>query len=89
MKILPPKEMMPTTSRIGAVLRRHRNAQGLSLGDVSAKTQMSVVGIHNLETGKASGKSDNYERVAVAIGVPYAVVVTEAALESPPPVRVL
>lgn len=89
MKILPPKEMMPTTSRIGAVERRHREAQGLSLEVVAKRAGITPVALHNLETGKASGRSDTYERVGKAIGIPYVMVVVEAALESPVPLHVL
>jgi transcriptional regulator with XRE-family HTH domain len=84
MKVNPltAKEMMPTTRHLGPVLRRHRIELGLSLEDVAKLAGLTPVGLHNLETGKASSRSDNYERVAVAMNIDYALVVHEANIDA-------
>lgn len=81
-KSLPPKQMMPTTQHLGARLRHHREEAKKKLEDVAEAADLSPVGLHNLETAKASSKSDSYERVAEAVGVSYPVVVMEAYLEA-------
>ena len=74
--------MMPTTSHLGPVLRRHRVELGLSLEETAKQAGLTPVAVHNLETCKASSKSDNYERVAVALQIDYALIVHEASLEA-------
>jgi transcriptional regulator with XRE-family HTH domain len=81
-KAHPGKEMMPTTSRLGGVLRRHRVELGLSLEEVAARAGITPVALHNLETGKSSSKSDTYERVSEAMGLDYDLVTHEAAVEA-------
>ena len=81
-KAHPGKEMMPTTSRLGGVLRRHRVELGLSLEEVAARAGITPVALHNLETGKSSSKSDTYERVSEAMGLDYDLVTHEAAIEA-------
>ncbi|MBL9132347.1 MAG: helix-turn-helix domain-containing protein [Verrucomicrobiaceae bacterium] len=78
------KEMMPVTGRLGAVLRRWREQMGKSLEEVAEAAGLTPVGLHNLETGKASSKSDSYERVAEALGLCYPLIVLEAFVESRP-----
>lgn len=74
--------MMPTTSLLGGVLRRHREALGLSLQTVASRAGITPVALHNLETGKSSAKSDTFERVSNAIGLDYDIVTHEAAAEA-------
>lgn len=76
------KEMMPTTSHLGPVLRRHREELKLTQEQVAQSAGLTPVAVHNLETCKASSKSDNYERVAVALQIDYALIVHEASLEA-------
>lgn len=76
------KEMMPTTSHLGPVLRRHRVELGLILEEVAKQAGLTPVALHNLETCKASSKSDSYERVAIALKIDYALVVHEANIEA-------
>jgi len=81
-KSLTAKEMMPTTSQLGPVLRRHRLELGLSLEEVAKLAGLTPVALHNLETCKSSSKSDSYERVATALKIDYALVVHEANIEA-------
>ncbi|MBL9142797.1 MAG: helix-turn-helix transcriptional regulator [Verrucomicrobiaceae bacterium] len=81
-KAHPGKEMMPTTSRLGGVLRRHREQLGLNLQTVASRAGITPVALHNLETGKSSAKSDTFERVANAMGLDYDIVTHEAAAEA-------
>jgi len=81
-QISPHKEMMPTTSHVGPVLRRHRLAQGLTLEVVAKAARITPVALHRLETGRASSRADTYERVAVGMGLDYDLIVHEAALLS-------
>ena len=78
----PRKEMMPTTSHVGPVLRRHRERLGLTLEVVAKAAGITVVALHRLETGQACSKGDTYERVAVAMDLNYDLIVHEAALEA-------
>lgn len=79
-KPLSGKEMMPTTRFLGQVLRQHRERLGLSLEKVAALAGITQVALHNLETGKASSKSDTYERVSDAMAMMYPLVILEAFL---------
>jgi transcriptional regulator with XRE-family HTH domain len=79
-KSRPPKEMMPTTRHIGGRLRFHRKRLGQSPEAVAGKANLTVLGLHNLETGKASSRSDNYERVAKALKMIYPIIIAEAYL---------
>jgi transcriptional regulator with XRE-family HTH domain len=76
----PPKEMMPTTRHIGGRLRFHRERLGESLEDVAEEANLTPVGLHNVETGKASSRSDTYERVAKALKMIYPIIIAEAYL---------
>jgi len=76
------KEMMPVTTHMGPVLRRYREQLGLSLECVARMAGISVIALHNLETGKSSSKSDTYERVARALGVGFAEVAVRAQSEA-------
>ena len=84
MKAMAParKEMMPTTSHLGGVLRRHREALQLSLETVARRAGITLVALHNLETGKSSARSDTYERVSKGMGLNFALVTIEADLEA-------
>ena len=74
--------MRPTTSRLGGVLRRHREALGLKQEVVAARAGITLLALHNLETGKSSSKSDTYERVSETMGLDYNLVTHEAAVEA-------
>jgi len=78
----PRKEMMPTTSHVGPVLRRHRERLGLTLEVVAKAAGITTVALHRLETRQSSSKGDTYERVAVAMDLDYDLIVHEAALEA-------
>lgn len=81
-RIPPTKEMMPTTSHLGPVLRRHRERLGLTLEVVARAAGITPVALHRLETGRACSKGDTYERVAVGMKLNYDLIVHEAALEA-------
>jgi DNA-binding XRE family transcriptional regulator len=65
---LAQKEMMPVTRQMGPVLRQQREALKRSQEQVADVAGIKLIALHNLEKGKASSKSDTYERVARALG---------------------
>lgn len=83
------KEMMPITSQVGPVLRRHREKRRLTLEVVAKAAGITPVALHRLETGLACSMGDTYERVAVAMKLNYDLIVHEAALEARKPPHVL
>jgi len=85
----PAKEMMPTTSHLGPVLRQHREELDLTIEEVADKAGITPVALHRLETRQSSSKGDTYERVAVAMDLDYDLIVHEAALKSRKPPHVL
>jgi transcriptional regulator with XRE-family HTH domain len=77
-----PKEMMPTTSHLGPVLKRHREELNLSREEVAEKANITPLALFDLETGRSSSRSDTYERVALAMNLCYPLVVWEAFVDS-------
>lgn len=79
---LPQNGPGPVSSRIGAILRRHREQQHLSQDAVAGGSGLSTMGIHLIETGRRSPKIDTVERICTALKTPIAVVMMEATLET-------
>jgi transcriptional regulator with XRE-family HTH domain len=75
-----PEEMMPTTSHLGPVLKRHREQLHLSREEVAEKANITPLAFFDLETDHSSSRSDTYERVALALL--YPLVVLEACADS-------
>lgn len=77
------KEMTPITSRIGPLLRKHRQEQGLSIEEVARRAGITPVALHRLETCQSCSLGVTYERVARALELNYALIVHEASVECP------
>jgi transcriptional regulator with XRE-family HTH domain len=63
---------------LGAVLRRHRLAQGRTLADVAGDARVSLPYLSELERGRKEGSSEVLAAVCDALGVELSDVVTEA-----------
>lgn len=79
---LPEDGPMPVTSRIGKVLRKRREALGLSQEDVARAGGLSTIGLHLIETGQRFPNMNTVERVATALQTLLAVVIVEASFEA-------
>jgi len=79
---LPQNGPGPVSSRIGAILRRHREQQHLSQEATAKAAGLSPMGIHLIETNRRSPKIDTVERICRALKTPIAVIMMEATLES-------
>ena len=62
----------PLATTVGAVIRRLRSAQGLTLADVADRAQISQGMLSRLETGAVSPSLETLEAVAKAIGAELA-----------------
>ena len=78
---LPQNGPGPVSSRIGAILRRHREQQHLTQEAITLASSLSAMGIHLIETGRRSPKIDTVERICRALKIPIAVIMMEATLE--------
>jgi transcriptional regulator with XRE-family HTH domain len=56
-------------ARIGARIRKEREARGWSLGELARRTGMQAPNLSRLETGKHVPSLDTLERVAEVLGV--------------------
>lgn len=64
---------------IGDVLRRIRRAQGSTLREVSAKAQVSLGYLSEIERGQKEASSEMLQAICKALGVPQSFVLREVA----------
>jgi len=62
---------------VGKNLQELRKHCGLTQADVAEKAGISVAFLSFLETGRKKGSLDSYQRLAGALGVPLALLVSE------------
>jgi transcriptional regulator with XRE-family HTH domain len=55
---------------IGAIIRQHRKACGLSLEELSARTAITISTLSRIESGKTGATFDRIQEIANALGVP-------------------
>ena len=78
---MPNDGPMPVTGRIGKILRKRREALGLSQEVVAKAADISLMGLHYIETSKRHPTLDTVERLSLAVQSHVAVIVTEAAID--------
>jgi len=62
----------PIEQKIGAVIRRQRLANGLTLSDVAAGASLSRAMLSRVETGRAAASLEKLERICLALGLSMA-----------------
>ena len=65
---------------IPAIIRRSRQAAGLTLADVAAATGIAVPNLSRIESGRSTVRSDTLERIVTALGARLELVPDDATL---------
>lgn len=78
--LFPKDKPMPVTSRIGDVIRKHREALGMSQEGLALAAGISPLAVHLIETHQRYPKMDTAERLSTALDIPLPALVMEAAV---------
>lgn len=71
---------MSVREHIGEVLRQIRRAQGSTLREVSAKAQVSLGYLSEIERGQKEASSEMLLSICKALGVPQSLVLREVSI---------
>jgi transcriptional regulator with XRE-family HTH domain len=77
-KPVPRTELEPVCIALARVIRRRREARGLSLGGLAALTQLTRQMLSFVETGRRVPSIDTVARISRALGVPCSRLLAEA-----------
>jgi len=78
--LFPKDKPMPVTSRIGEVIRKRREALGMSQEELALAAGLTPLCVHLIETHQRFPKMDTAERLSTALGIPLAALVMEASV---------